>query len=187
MKKLISGIVISILLAYSLQVSIPSDHLAASNKTFLTIKSVVALLNTAILFLSDNTKYDVFKTVWRDLLSLQPEDTSGMEIKTIEVKGFSIVHVVPDIIKEEKSRKTLFYYHGGGMVAGSAYSFPIQFVKERKDVQVFSVDYRFAPEVPFPGPVNDCIEGTRFVLGDKEKYRVVEQIHSDAQKVVVRH
>ena len=60
------------------------------------------------------------------------------------------------------------------MAAGSPKTIPLAFLKEQPDVQVFSVDYRFAPEEPFPGAVNDCIDATRFILNSSEKYEIGE-------------
>ena len=34
------------------------------------------------------------------------------------------------------------------------------------NVVVFSVDYRLAPENPFPGPLKDCIKVTEYVLNN---------------------
>jgi acetyl esterase len=55
-------------------------------------------------------------------------------------------------------RPALFYIHGGGMVLGDAQ------MREGIDgaralawnCVIVSVDYRLAPETPFPGPVDDC-------------------------------
>lgn len=53
---------------------------------------------------------------------------------------------------------TLVYYHGGGMVLGSPDTHePIcTALCARADVVVLSVDYRRAPEHPFPAPVEDA-------------------------------
>jgi acetyl esterase len=52
----------------------------------------------------------------------------------------------------------LFFVHGGGMVYGSldSHDAVCRFLAERAQVRVLSVDYRLAPERPFPAPVDDC-------------------------------
>ncbi|KAF9139587.1 hypothetical protein BG015_001967 [Linnemannia schmuckeri] len=66
----------------------------------------------------------------------------------------------------------VFYIHGGGFVQGD----PLQSldlfrnvmrkVHQLHDVKVgyFSVQYRFAPETPFPGPLEDCLVAYRALI-----------------------
>ena len=69
-----------------------------------------------------------------------------------------IVHMPPGA---GTNRPAIFYVHGGGMVLGSAT------MREGTDgamalrhgAVVVAVDYRLAPETPFPGPVEDCLAG----------------------------
>jgi acetyl esterase len=51
----------------------------------------------------------------------------------------------------------LVHLHGGGMVYGDldTYDAACRFLAERSDVRVLSVDYRLAPEHPFPAGVED--------------------------------
>ncbi|MGW8816085.1 alpha/beta hydrolase [Gordonia terrae] len=52
----------------------------------------------------------------------------------------------------------LLWIHGGGFAIGtaaSADSFCLEVVREL-GIAVASVDYRLAPETPFPGPLDDC-------------------------------
>lgn len=55
-------------------------------------------------------------------------------------------------------RPAILYIHGGGMVLGSAHSYrrgPAAAALALGAV-IVSVDYRLAPETPFPGPQEDC-------------------------------
>jgi acetyl esterase/lipase len=58
-------------------------------------------------------------------------------------------------------RPALFHIHGGGYILGDAAMMtPLSQVRARAfDCVVVSVDYRLAPETPYPGPVEDCYAG----------------------------
>ena len=52
----------------------------------------------------------------------------------------------------------LLYLHGGGFMIGSAGMFHATCARFARElgIVVVNVDYRLAPEVPFPGPLQDC-------------------------------
>jgi acetyl esterase len=60
----------------------------------------------------------------------------------------------------------LVFFHGGGWVVGSIESHDglCRALAARAGVKVVSVDYRLAPEHPFPAAVEDAIATTRWVL-----------------------
>ena len=67
------------------------------------------------------------------------------------------------------SGKVLYYLHGGGYVFGSPLShrmLTFAIIKE-VGVDVFALDYRLAPEHPFPAAVDDALAGYQYLL---EKY-----------------
>ncbi|MBL8701160.1 MAG: alpha/beta hydrolase [Alphaproteobacteria bacterium] len=60
----------------------------------------------------------------------------------------------------------LFYFNGGGWVWGSIDSHDriMRELSGRSGCRVVGVDYRKAPEAPFPAPFEDCLDGVRAVL-----------------------
>jgi acetyl esterase len=52
------------------------------------------------------------------------------------------------------------FYHGGGWVIGSleTHDATARAIARSSKAAVLSVDYRLAPETPFPGPLDDCYE-----------------------------
>lgn len=73
-----------------------------------------------------------------------------------------------------KGRAAVLYIHGGGMVVGSADSTLAdapQLALEHGCV-VVSVDYRLAPETPFPGPQEDNYAALLWLAGCAESFGV---------------
>lgn len=60
--------------------------------------------------------------------------------------------------KQKKDSKVLIFFHGGGWVTGNidSYSKICANMANRTGRVVISVDYRLAPEHPFPAGVEDC-------------------------------
>jgi acetyl esterase len=71
---------------------------------------------------------------------------------------------------QNRSRAAILHIHGGGMVLGSAEmsksSMPP--VALANDAVIVSVEYRLAPETPFPGPQEDCYAGLAWLVANAE-------------------
>jgi acetyl esterase len=61
----------------------------------------------------------------------------------------------------------LVYYHGGGWVIGDLDTHdPLcAEIARALGMRVVSIDYRMAPEAPFPAATEDCIAATRWIAG----------------------
>ncbi|WP_067678245.1 alpha/beta hydrolase [Nocardia miyunensis] len=70
----------------------------------------------------------------------------------------------------EGPRPGLLWLHGGGLVMGSAAMDDslCRAFADRLGALVVSVDYRLAPEYPFPIPLEDCYTGLRWLAGHSE-------------------
>lgn len=91
--------------------------------------------------------------------TLEPVDTGGAKAYWVRT---------PD--KVDKKR-VLLYIHGGGFILGSAHtdvSLPLR-IGPLAELPVLSVDYRLAPEHPFPAAVDDALSAYRWLL--KSGYR----------------
>lgn len=66
----------------------------------------------------------------------------------------------------QKLRPAILHIHGGGMVMGSAYGlcYGPSNCAASHDIVIVSVDYRLAPEAPFPGPQEDCYTALEWLL-----------------------
>jgi acetyl esterase/lipase len=72
----------------------------------------------------------------------------------------------------DRALPALLHLHGGGYVVGSPERKGAEHRKLAVDLAcaVYSVDYRLAPETPFPGSINDC-------------YAVVQWLHNNASQL----
>jgi len=77
----------------------------------------------------------------------------------------------------EAGAPALVYFHGGGWVLGSLDSYdPVARILCRNaGVQVFSVDYRLAPEHPAPAASDDCLAAFRWVVEHAEELGVAPE------------
>ena len=73
------------------------------------------------------------------------------------------------------------YFHGGGWVLGGLDTLDgtLRRIVRRSGCVVFNVDYRRAPEVKFPGPLDDCCAVARCVFEQASEWGV------DASRVTV--
>jgi acetyl esterase/lipase len=62
--------------------------------------------------------------------------------------------------------RILFYIHGGGFTAGSAAAYRglSSHLSAATGCRVLAVDYRWAPEEPFPAALDDCVAGYRWLV-----------------------
>lgn len=64
------------------------------------------------------------------------------------------------------SRGLILFFHGGGFVIGSraSYTAPVRMLAHGTGTDVVSVEYRLAPEHPFPAAQDDAIAAWRYVV-----------------------
>jgi acetyl esterase len=69
------------------------------------------------------------------------------------------------LVEKSAVLPALVYFHGGGWTIGDidTHDALCRQLAHGARCEVFSVEYRLAPEAPFPAAVEDCIAATRFV------------------------
>lgn len=69
------------------------------------------------------------------------------------------------------TRNACLYLHGGGFIGGNSSTLLNQcrLIAEKADCTVISLDYRLAPETPFPGALHDSYEAVQWII-NHQKY-----------------
>ena len=72
---------------------------------------------------------------------------------------------------EERLRPCVYSIHGGGYVIGSCDTDDPKFDRwcQQFDIVGASVEYRLAPETPYPGPLEDCYAGLKWTVENAER------------------
>ncbi|CAK7234688.1 hypothetical protein SBRCBS47491_009033 [Sporothrix bragantina] len=102
----------------------------------------------------------------------QPDKDLSIRSDTVTVRdgttiGLRIYEPVTQANTKGNTRKLLFYnVHGGGWTVGTPETEEAQnrFVAARNGAVVVSVDYRLAPEFPFPTAIHDSMDGLQWCI-----------------------
>jgi epsilon-lactone hydrolase len=92
----------------------------------------------------------------------------GVTFKKLEFDLFGAEWLMPTVVKEGR---VMIYLHGGGFVIGSAHTHRALAGKIAKGIEAYCllVDYRKAPENPFPAALDDALESYRYLLSNGYK------------------
>ena len=76
---------------------------------------------------------------------------------------------------------TLMFIHGGGMATGNldSHDAACRHLAEHSGVQVLAVDYRLAPEHPFPAAVHDCFSAYQWLVKN------ADAVNADPERLAV--
>lgn len=86
-------------------------------------------------------------------------------------KTSSEIRIYSPKSRKSKLRPGLIFIHGGGMIMGDLDRNDniCKKLTVRLNVVVASLDYRKAPEFPYPAAVNDCLNGINWVFNNASK------------------
>lgn len=84
-------------------------------------------------------------------------------------------------VSDERGAPLLVYFHGGGFVFGdvSTHDAPCRLLCRHSGAHVVAVEYRLAPEHPFPAPVEDARAALRWAFDYADK------VGADASRVAL--
>jgi acetyl esterase len=102
------------------------------------------------------------------VLASNPAPPSGVDTRELDADGpngpVPLRHYEPAGLAAPSPG--IVFFHGGGWVTGSidTHDGACRLLASLTRCRVVSVDYRLAPEHPFPAGVQDCVAATRWVL-----------------------
>jgi len=73
---------------------------------------------------------------------------------------------------EHQNQSALLWVHGGGYLLGNAEDERARVIAEALDCTVVSVEYRLAPEHPFPAGVNDCFAVLQWMAAESSELNI---------------
>ncbi|MET1059361.1 MAG: alpha/beta hydrolase [Nocardioides sp.] len=84
------------------------------------------------------------------------------------------VYVPTALATSSDPRPTMVFFHGGGFFCGGleSHDAACRLLARESGVQVIAVDYRLAPEDPFPAAYDDAVAAFRWVVEHAEELRV---------------
>ncbi len=96
------------------------------------------------------------------------DPTLSAQVKVIDSPDGPLQILWFDPAPGSTGRAVLLHIHGGGMVIGSASGMQMgpSSMALALGIPVASVDYRLAPETPFPGPQEDCLAALSWLKDD---------------------
>ena len=97
-------------------------------------------------------------------IMIEAQAPAGVTCTPVDAGGVSAEWSVADGADQDK---VILYVHGGGYVMGSAGSHRDMTgrLSQASGGRVLSLNYRLAPEHPFPAPVDDSVAAYRWLLG----------------------
>lgn len=107
----------------------------------------------------------------RELLDSQPSPPSAVDVHSEKVSIASgdteiDIHIFKS--SDRNNQPAVLWIHGGGFLIGSADDERARVIADHCDCTVISVEYRLAPEHPFPAGPNDCYAALRWMVANAE-------------------
>ena len=114
----------------------------------------------------------VARRIYRDtraVLAPQPPQVADVRLLAFENYALRVYRPV-----QNETLPALMFFHGGGWTIGDLDTHDVlcRQLAVGARCAVFSVDYRLAPEHPFPAAVDDCFAATRYVAENAAKLKI---------------
>jgi monoterpene epsilon-lactone hydrolase len=121
---------------------------------------VTELLRNSPLDLGDDVK--MTRTVFEEMIGGRPVP-DDVRTRAVSLGGVAALEVIAG---SGPADGTLLYFHGGAYVVGSAASSVnlVPDIARRTGADAFTVDYRLAPENPFPAAIDDAVAAYKALI-----------------------
>ncbi|CAN2240230.1 Aes Esterase/lipase [actinobacterium SCGC AAA044-D11] len=105
---------------------------------------------------------------------------SDVEVRDIQAPSSELGRSIPVRLyraaKESDGRQKpcLIYIHGGGMIMGNLETGNLNCLNFARtfDISVLSIEYRKAPEFPYPAAIEDCIDAISWIVSNSELFNI---------------
>jgi acetyl esterase/lipase len=105
---------------------------------------------------------------------------SDVEVRDIQAPSSEVGRSIPVRLyratKESDGRQQpcLIYIHGGGMIMGNLETGNLNCLNFARtfDISVLSIEYRKAPEFPYPAAIEDCIDAISWIVSNSELFNI---------------
>lgn len=98
----------------------------------------------------------------------------GVKVEEGTLGGVPVFTLTPPSVEPEKADKVVFHIHGGGYILGRGVSGIDEAVRlaGEEHYRVVCVDYRMAPEHPFPAAIDDAFAAYKALIGKTDARNV---------------
>ncbi len=112
--------------------------------------------------------YEKMRRLQRQMAALPAQRYQALDRQMTSEDGSHIIAARVFLPKEKLRDELLLFFHGGGWVTGDieSYTPACATMADLTGCVVVSVDYRLAPEHPFPAGLDDCYQVTKLLLDD---------------------
>lgn len=105
---------------------------------------------------------------------------SDVDVRDIQAPSSEVGRSIPVRLyraaKESDGRQKpcLIYIHGGGMIMGNLETGNLNCLNFARtfDISVLSIEYRKAPEFPYPAAIEDCIDAISWIVSNSELFNI---------------
>jgi len=94
-------------------------------------------------------------------------------VDRLQMDGMHVTVITPKTYRATNSQSIAVYIHGGAYVGGVALDYTGINMAHKLGLKVYSIDYRLAPEHPFPAGMNDCVVVYRALLKKYDANQIV--------------
>jgi acetyl esterase/lipase len=105
---------------------------------------------------------------------------SDVEVRDVQAPSSEVGRSIPVRLyraaKESNGplQPCLIYIHGGGMIMGNLETGNLNCLNFARtfDIAVLSIEYRKAPEFPYPAAIEDCIDAISWIVSNSELFNI---------------
>ncbi len=123
--------------------------------------------------LSDSQKLEAGRKGYEGIIPMAGNIVEVFEVgnKTISGSDNNSINIRLYRPSDDKDLPVLLYIHGGGFTAGNfkTHDRPLRALANRSGFLVIALEYRLAPEHPYPAGLNDCYQVLRWIEENAKK------------------